>query len=360
MTVYLEFINKYIFGAITPILLLSAGIYLSFRLNFFHLRHPIRILKTILTKKEKGGTSPFRALTVALAGTLGVGNIAGVALALISGGPGAIFWMWISALTAMIIKYAEIVLALHYRKRKHGRENEYYGSAMYYIREGLGKGRLARGLAATFALLCILNSISMGSVIQVNVIAESLKGRLGIPALATGIIITLLTAIVVFGGIRSISGLTVRLVPFMSAVYILLSMYIILTNLGELPRTLSMIFTSAFRVESAFGGILGFFLSRSVRFGVSRGLLSNEAGCGTATIAHAESSTKSPALQGLWGIVEVFVDTILLCSMTAFVILISYDAIGGGELNGIMLTITAFEFTFGDAAGIIICAAILL
>lgn len=360
MIAFLDFFNKYVFGALTPVLLLASGIYFSFRLKFFHLLHPLRILKTILTKSEGSGTSPFRALTVALAGTLGVGNIAGVALAIVSGGPGAIFWMWISALAAMIIKYAEIALAVHYRKKHAGEVNGYYGGAMYYIREGLGNTKLSRILAAVFAVLCIFNSISMGSVIQISVIAESLEGRLGVPSVTTGIAIAILTAIVVCGGAKSISGLTVRLVPFMSIVYVMLSMYIILANLGELPRVFGMIIESAFTPGTALGGIGGFFLSRSMRYGVARGLLSNEAGCGTAPIAHAASNTKSAAVQGLWGIVEVFVDTILLCSMTAFVILISYDAVSAAKISGIMLTIKAFEFTFGDAAGIIICAAVLL
>lgn len=360
MTAFFEFVNQYILGVAATLILLVAGVYLSVRLRFFHLRHPVRILRRLLAKGEAGGTSPFRALTVALAGTLGVGNIAGVALALASGGPGAVFWMWVSALAAMILKYAEIVLALRYRRREGGDTGDYCGGAMYYIREGLGGTPLARGLAAVFAFLCILNSITMGSVIQSNVIAESLEGRFGVPAAVTGLVVSALAAAVVCGGVKSISGLTVRLVPFMSAVYVLLSLYIILTNLSQMPRVLALIFSSAFRPAPAWGGILGFLFSRAVRFGISRGLLSNEAGCGTAPIAHAESNAKSPAAQGLWGIVEVFVDTLLLCSMTAFVILIACDPAASGETGGILLTIAAFETAFGEAAGLIICAAVFL
>ena len=351
-----DYINTHIFGILVPILLISAGIYFSFKLNFFHFLHPVTTLKKML-KKENGentSESPMHALCMALAGTLGVGNISGIALAIAFGGAGAIFWMWLSAFAAMIIRYAEIVLALDTRIFKNG---EYVGSAMYYIKKGYGKW-LGKIIAPLFAILCIICSLFLGGIIQANVISESFSEIMGIPKIITGAVLCIITMAVVFGGAKKISALTVKIVPFMTVLYILISLFVICSKAEEIPSVITKIINDAFSVKSASGGALGIFVSPALRTGVSRGLISNEAGCGTAPMAHARSTARAPSKQGLFGIFEVFVDTILLCTLTAFVILLSFDSVPTVNGGGIMLVIEAFSHTFGKNAGILISVSI--
>lgn len=297
-------------------------------------------------------------MSLALAGTLGVGNIAGVATAIVAGGAGAVFWMWISALIAMSVKYAEVVLAIHYRRYDGGR---YHGGSMYYIRDGAPHGRLnikaSVFIASFFAVLCLANALLTGNIVQVNSAAAA-SGK--VPAIVVGCIFAVMMLIISFGGAKRISSFTVALIPFLSIVYILLSMFIIVKYAQVMPRVLTAIFSDAFNFSSAAGGISGFCLNRAIRFGVTRGIFSNEAGCGTAPTAHAAADVRSPHHQGCFGIFEVFIDTILLCSMTAFVILIAMDVGNMDGLDGIELSVGAYTLLAGKGAGIILSLSVIL
>lgn len=308
--------------------------------------------------KSKGGTSPFRAVTVALAGTLGVGNISGVAVALSLGGAGAIFWMWISAFLAMIVKYSEIVLAVYHREKSNG---EIHGGAMYYIKKGINKKGLASIIATFFALFCIFSSLTTGSIIQINAAAEAAYASFRTPPIIIGIIIALLSAVSLFGKKASkISEITVRLVPAMTLIFICLSLTVIFTNIKQIPNIFTLIIRGAFSQNSAIGGILGYIFSKGVRFGVTKGLFSNEAGCGTSTIAHAQANNTSPSAQGVWGIFEVFFDTIVLCTMTAFVLLLNYSDSVPDVGGGVTITLSAYTTQLGPIANTVLSISIIL
>ncbi len=326
----LEFLNIYLCGIILPIALTLIGLYFLFRLKCFYIFHPIKTFKSM----SKGG---FKSLSLALAGTLGVGNIVGVASAIISGGAGAIFWMWISAFIAMSLKYCEVVLAMKYRK-SDGCGN-YYGGAPYYIYGGLKKRynkNIAKKFSVAFAFFCIINSLTTGNLVQVNAVSSLLN----VSKLTFGILFGIISFLVIFGGINRISRFTSILIPFLSVFYISLSIYIILCNFNQIPYVFALIFSNAFSLKSAFSGITGYGIASAIRFGVTRGLLSNEAGCGTSPTAHASSSSSDIHSQGCLGIFEVFFDTILLCTMTAIVILLY----GIKNDNSMILVTDAYEF----------------
>lgn len=321
-----------------------------------------KTLVGVMTRKQgsdKNGNSPFRALTLALAGTLGVGNIVGVSAAIYLGGFGSIFWMWVSAFCAMILKYAEIVLAMRHRRFDQG--GRPHGSAMLYIKDffaSLGLYKLAKYIPIIFALLCIVNSISMGSMIQINAVTSSFESVFGISPLIVGIFLSIIVAIIVSRGSDGISRLTEILVPLMSLGYIILSVAVMILRRDILSDAFYSIFRSAFSSESAASGILGFLLSRALRYGTMRGLVSNEAGCGTAPAAHATSNAQSAVEQGFWGIFEVFVDTIVLCTMTAIVVIISYPSVRHFGNNFIMMTISAYSAVLGDFAKYFLAIAV--
>lgn len=346
----IEFFNKYLFGTAIPVLLIFSGIFYAVILKCFHIRHPLIILKALTKKSESDGTSPFRAVTLALAGTLGVGNIVGVASAISLGGFGAIFWMWISALAAMLLKYAEIVLAM--KHRRYDKDGAPHGSAMYYIKDFFASISL-RGfgsfLATLFAILCIINALTMGSMMQANAIGEALEGVFSIPRPLCGVIMALFCLIVVSKGTNAMSRITEIIIPIVSLGYIIVSIAVLFIQRDALPIAIEAIFDNALSGGSAMGGVIGFILSRSLRFGTIRGLISNEAGCGTAPTAHATSNSKESVEQGFWGIFEVFVDTIVLCTMTALVLIINFDKL---TFNGswIMLSIDAYASTLGNFA----------
>lgn len=355
----IEFINKYVFGAAVPVLLILAGIFYTLRLRAFHIFKLPSLTRALTRKSEGDGISPFRAVTLALAGTLGVGNIVGVAAAIDLGGVGAIFWMWLSALCAMLLKYAEIVLAM--RHRRYDPNGSPHGSAMYYIRDmfdSLSLPRTGKIIASVFALLCILNAISMGSMIQANAISESLGGVWGIPSFACGIALALIGGIIVSRGAEGMSKFTEILVPLMTLGYIVISLAVLIIRRDMLLGALCRIVSDAFSPEATAGGVAGFILSRSLRYGTMRGLISNEAGCGTAPAAHASSNAKSAAEQGFWGIFEVFTDTIVLCTMTALVIIVGFDGTAYGG-SWIMMTINAYAAILGRSASIFLCVAVL-
>ncbi len=348
----LAWLNQTVILPALPICLMGAGIWYGVFLRSHRLLHPRMIGEVLMRPAGESGVSPRAAMTVALAGTLGVGNIVGVAGALSLGGAGAVFWMWISALLAMVLKYAEITLAL--RHRRSGADGQPLGGAMYYIAACFG--RWGRVIGSIFALLCLLNAVTMGSVVQIRAASSALTEMAGIPALGVGAVVSVLVLLALRRGIKGIAALTERLVPLMSVGFLALSVGALFCFRDKLPAAIAEIFRSAFTLESGMGGVGGFLLSRGVRYGTMRGLLSNEAGCGTAPIAHASADVKLPAEQGVWGIVEVFVDTILLCTVTALVILAS-----GADLaqnDGMLLTLSAYRAALGEGAAWFLCAAI--
>ena len=357
----LEFLNDKIIGTGAALMLLAVGIYFSFKLGFFYLRHPIKAVRLMLEPEKRGGISPFRAVSLALAGTLGVGNIAGVASSIAIGGYGSVFWMWVSALVAMVLKYAEIVLAmLHRRVDNDG--GEYYGGAPYYIRDlfvSRGKATGGKMLAAVFAFLCIVNSITMGCVIQSNAAATSFSGVFGVSDWVVGGAVALLCCFVIVGNAKWVSGFCEKTVPLMTIGYVLLSAAVISARWDGVGEAFLAIFKDAFSLESAAGGVFGFLLSTKLRAGTMRGLMSNEAGCGTAPTAHAASNTQNPAKQGMWGIFEVFVDTIVLCTMTALVIILAGKGIFVYSENPMMMAIKAYSSVLGGWSEVFMCVSVM-
>lgn len=332
----MSLINQYLCGIILPCLLIILGVILGIRYRFFYIFHPIKTFKTILSNQKDG----FRSLSVALAGTLGIGNIVGVASAIILGGAGSIFWMWISALCAMSLKYTEVYLAMKYR---HFTKDGSFGGAPYYINEGLKKKVGVGGaffLSTIFAILCTVNSLTTGNLVQIN----SVSSILPLSPLTFGIVFTLLAFIVIAGGIKRITKITAILIPFLTVVYVLMCLFIVVINIQKLPNVIGTILSEAFCLKSVVGGACGFGLSKAMRYGVSRGVLSNEAGCGTSPAAHASCADSNPHEQGCLGILEVFIDTILLCSLTAFVILLTPSELTD---NPVTTVISSFENWLG-------------
>ena len=356
----IAFLNKYVFGTAVPIMLVIAGIYYFFLLRGFHITRAATVIKTMLKKQNKGGISPFKAVSLALAGTLGVGNIVGVSAAIYLGGFGAIFWMWISAICAMLLKYAEIVLAMKYRV--YNENGEPSGSAMHYIRayfNSIGLSGSGKIIALIFAVFCVINALTMGNMIQINAITRSFESIFSVSPLLLGIGIAILVFIVISKGVGAISKLTEKLVPVMSTGYVVLSVAVMILKADMLGDAFYKIFASAFSFDAAFGGITGFIFSKALRYGTMRGLISNEAGCGTAPTAHAVSNARIPAEQGFWGIFEVFIDTIVLCTMTAIVVVISYPQVSHYGNNFIMMTISAYSNVLGDFAKYFLVIAVL-
>ncbi len=351
----IEAVNKYLLGVAVPLALVAFGIYFGFSLGWFHLLHPIR---TVRLAFRDGGKKAFSSLTLALAGTLGVGNLVGVAAAIAGGGCGAVFWMWISALFAMILKYAEIVLAMrHKRFDKEGRER---GAAMYYIYDGLAaRGYKAFGgfLAAVFACLLTLNALTMGSLIQSEAACDALFLSFSVPKPVTSAVLGGVALWVMLCGSDKIMKITEKTVPPMTLCVLILSIAVLVIRVGEIPSAFSRIMGEAFDFRAAAGGIFGFLLSDALRLGTMRGLISNEAGCGTSPTAHAESDTKSPAAQGVFGIFEVFVDTILLCTVTALVIIVSGVPLEGTSFMEI--TVSSYSAVLGEWSSYLMSAAVL-
>ena len=353
----IDFLNEYVFGVGVPIMIVVAGLFFCVRLKFFHFLHPIKVIKALKSDGTRKGVSSFGAVSLALAGTLGVGNMVGVASAIVLGGFGSIFWMWISALVAMILKYAEIVLAM--KHRRFDAQGRPYGAAMYYIYDGLGKKKLGRALACVFAVLCIINAISMGGMLQVNAAAGAMEGVFGIPSIVIGIIFSAILFFTMIRGRDGILSVTEKLVPFMTAGFMILSLAVIFIYPSRAANAFSSIFKSAFTLRSGVGGVVGYLTLNAIRYGTIRGILSNEAGCGTAPTAHAVSNCKIPAKQGAWGIFEVFVDTIVLSTFTAITIIVAYDKLAAGD-NFMMITVDSYRTLLGEFSGYFICASVLL
>jgi len=347
-------------GGAVPIFLLLVGAFYIIYLKGYPFRAPRRMLVALRGEGASGSVSPFRAVMQALAGTLGVGNIVGVANAIVIGGAGAVFWMWISALVAMILKYAEILLAVSHRRVM--KDGIFFGGASYYIKDHFMSRRrikLAVILSGTFSVLMILDALCMGCMIQVRAVTSALQGVSAIPSGLCAVGLILLTLPLLLHGTRGISALTEYLVPIMTVGYVILSAAVLILKQEMVGDAFRSIFCEAFSFESGAGGIVGFLTSRAIRVGTMRGLLSNEAGCGSSPSAHAAANATSPANQGVWGIFEVFVDTILLCTATALVILVSRDEIAAYASDGVMMTIRAYSVVLGDWAAYFFAVAIL-
>lgn len=350
----IEWINRYLLGVAVPVLLTVMGIYFGFRLKWFHIFHPVKTVRFALSGNRK---KAFSALTLALAGTLGVGNMVGVASALAIGGCGAVFWMWVSAAFAMILKYSEITLSIRHRVRDiYGRS---HGGAMYYIRDiftDIGAARTGSILSFIFALLFILCALTMGSVLQSRAVSDALRLSFSVPTPIGAAVLSIFTLFVCAFGSAGIMRATERIVPLMTLAILVLSGAVLFIRAGEIPSALARIFGEAFDLKAAGGGIAGFLLSDALRLGTMRGLISNEAGCGTSPTAHAESDATVAARQGIWGIFEVFVDTILLCTVTALVIIVSGVPLGGGDFMEI--TLGAYSSVLGAWSEYIVAAAV--
>lgn len=332
-------INSWAWGPVMLVLLLGTGLYLSIGLRFLTLRNIPRAFALLLGGREghgKGDISPFSALMTSLSATIGTGNIAGVATALVLGGPGALFWMWITALVGMATKYAEAVCAVRFREQDAA--GNYSGGPMYYIRNGLHKRW--HWLAWAFAIFGTLAGFGIANTVQSNSVSQVLHDSFAVPPLATGLVLMVLVAAVILGGVRRIARVASWLVPFMALTYMLMSLIVILTHLSAVPAAVAVIVESAFTGSAATGGFAGATVWAAIRFGVARGVFSNEAGLGSAPIAHAAARTDQPVHQGMIAMLGTFVDTLVVCTMTGLVIVIM-DVLPSG-VSGASLTSMAF------------------
>ena len=373
-------LNAIAWGPWMLILLVGTGVYLSIRVGFIQFRRFGYVMKNTVGKvfgkqtAGEGEITPLQAVTTALAATVGTGNIAGVTGAIAAGGPGAIFWMWISALFGMVTKYAEVVLAIKYRERNE--KGDWVGGPMYYIKNGLSKKWM--WLAVMFSVFGAVAALGTGNMTQVNTIADSINTVIDafggntsahvvtlfgeavpVSSAIIGVCIAVLTALVLFGGIKRIGSVAEKIVPLMAVVYIGCSLCVVLCNISSVGGILSMIVKSAFSAEAAFGGVVGVTIKTTIQKGVGRGVFSNEAGLGSAPMAHAASSETNPVKQGLYGVFEVFTSTIVICTLTALTLLCGVER--GVEVNwghgaGAEVISASFATVFGAQAGSLIVA----
>ncbi len=362
-------VNNFIWGVPAMICIIGVGLYLSIRMRFLQIRkfpYSMKVtLGRMMKKKEAsdGALTPFQAVCTALAATVGTGNVAGVAGAIAIGGPGAVFWMWVSALLGMCTKFAEVTLAVHFRETNA--QGDLVGGPMYYIKNGLDKKW--HFLAYLFAAFGVLAVFGTGNATQVNTITTAIDSALSsfnvLPAdavklvnLIIGVALAIIIALILIGGIKRIGNVTSKLVPFMAIMYIVLALGVIFFHIKSVPAVFASIIEGAFHPASVTGGVVGSFFM-SMKKGVSRGIFSNEAGLGTGSIAHACADTKKPVKQGFFGIFEVFVDTIIICTMTALVILCSGVPVNYGEAAGAELTISGFTAVYGNWVSIFTAVA---
>ncbi len=363
-----QVVNGFIWGVPAMICIIGVGLLLSVRTRFIQIRKFGVAMKNTVgkifdkTQAKDGSMSPFQAVCTALAGTIGTGNIAGVAGAIALGGPGAIFWMWCSAFLGMCTKFSEVTLAIHFREKNSN--GEYVGGPMYYIKNGLSKKWYF--LAVLYAVFGVLTVFGTGNATQVNTIVASINSALmsfhiidgtnDKANLIFGIFIAALVAMVLLGDIKRIGQVTEKLVPFMAVLYVILALGVIIMNIEHVPAVFGEIFSGAFSPRAATGGVIGsMFLS--MKKGVSRGIFSNEAGLGTGSIAHACADTDNAVHQGMFGIFEVFMDTIIICTLTGLVILLAAPGITYGQAAGAELTISGFTSTYGSWVSIFTAVA---
>ena len=372
-------VNGFVWGLPMLILLVGTGILMTLLTKVFQITHFRHWIKNTVggiftdkhvtkhTEKHDKQISQFQSLCTALAATIGTGNIAGVAAAIVSGGPGAIFWMWIVAFFGMMTNYSENVLGIYYRRKNmHG---EWSGGAMYYLRDGLGAKpgckQIGAVLAVLFSIFCVIASFGIGNMSQINSIAANLDSAFHIPPLAAGTVLMILAALVIVGGLKRIASVTEKLVPFMAIAYVLGALVIVFANIGQAGAVFASIFKGAFGMKAVGGGIVGSGVSLAIQWGMKRGVFSNEAGLGSSVMVHSSSNVKEPVVQGMWGIFEVFADTIIVCTLTAFTILSSgLVNLETGEVISesvsTALVSEAFSSVFGKAGAGFIALAILL
>ena len=342
-------------------LLAGAGLWLSLVTGFFPLRRVGTVVRctlgSLLTGRRREargeGVTPFQAVATALAGTLGIGNIAGVATAIVAGGPGAVFWMWLSALPGMATKFSEVLLAVEFRVRD--REGRWQGGPMEYLSRGLGMP----WLAGVFCFFCVLASFGVGNAAQVGAVAQVMALDFGVPPLVSGAVMAGLAGLVILGGLKRIGAFAAGFVPLMALFYMGAGALVLWKNAGAIPGALALILEGAFCPQAALGGAAGYTVRRAVHYGVVRGIFTNEAGLGSAPIAHAGAAARGPVEQGCWGVFEVFVDTILMCGFTA-VILLSEGELWRSGLDGAALTSAVFAKALGPVGGLVVDVSILL
>lgn len=336
-----SFVNELVWGWPFLLLIVGTGVFLTIRTGFVSfVKFGYAMKQTfmkIFVKDQvgEGEVTAFQAVSTALAATVGTGNIAGVGTAIAIGGPGAVFWMWLAALVGMATKYGEVVLSIHYREKTE--DGRYIGGPMYYLE----KGANMRWLAILFAAFGAIATFGIGNMVQSNSVADSLNTTFNINPVVTGVVLAILVALVIIGGIKKIGRVTEVIVPFMAVIYIVGGLLIILLNIQLVPAAFDLIFRSAFTGTAAVGGFVGSTLTMAIRFGIARGVFTNEAGLGSAPIAHAAATTDHPVRQGMWGIFEVFADTIVLCTITALVIVMTGAWDSG--IDGAALTTVAFD-----------------
>ncbi len=375
-------INSVVWGPPMLVLMVVVGVLMTVLTGVFQFSHFGHWMKNtigaIFKDKEVVGhtkdksISQFQSLCTALAATVGTGNIVGVAGAIMTGGPGAVFWMWFMAIFSMMTNYSENVLGIFYRRKNS--EGEWSGGAMYYLRDGLGakKGCKTIGsvLAVLFSVFCFLASFGIGNMTQVNSIAGNMKSAFGVPAWVTGLVVMFVAGLVIVGGLKRIAAVTEKIVPFMVILYMIGSIVILFTNITMVPAVFVSIFKSAFGLKAVGGGIVGYGLKQAVVMGMKRGVFSNEAGLGSSVMVHSNSNVKEPVRQGMWGIFEVFADTIIVCTLTAFTVLSSglvdletgetLTEYGGTVLSNSNLVGTAFSMHFGVVGSGFVAIAIAL
>lgn len=372
-------VNGVVWGTFGIGLLLTVGILMTIvnkGFQFTHIRHWLQntigaIFKeehvTRHTEKDDKSISQFQSLCTALAATIGTGNIVGIATAIISGGPGAIFWMWVMAIFGMMTNYSENVLGIYYRRKNE--KGEWSGGAMYYLRDGLGSKRgcktIGLVLAVLFSCFCLLASFGIGNMSQVNSIAGNMKSAFGVPTRVTGAATVVISAFVILGGLKRVAAVTEKLVPFMAILYIVGALITCAANIDQFSAVFGAIFRGAFALKAAGGGVIGYGVSRAITWGFKRGAFSNEAGLGSSVMVHSSSNIKEPVRQGMWSIFEVFADTIVVCTLTAFCILSSglVDLETGQmltDVEGSGLVGQAFAGVFGSIGPKFIAIAILL
>jgi len=372
-------INNFVWGVPMLVLLVGTGILMTCLTKFFQVSHFKHWWKNTIgavfsdshvtahTDKDDKSISQFQSLCTALAATIGTGNIAGVAAAIASGGPGSIFWMWLTAFFGMMTNYSENVLGIYYRRKNE--RGEWCGGAMYYLKDGLGSKEgfktIGSVLAVLFSCFCVLASFGIGNMSQINTIASNMNSAFGIPSYISGILLMVIAALVIIGGLKRIASVSEMLVPFMAIAYILGAFVIVICNITSIPAVIASIFKGAFAIKAVGGGIVGYGVKQALTWGMKRGVFSNEAGLGSSVMVHSASNVKEPVRQGMWGIFEVFADTIVVCSLTAFSILCSgLVNLETGEMistaEKTALVAESFSTVFGSLGAKFIAIAILL
>ena len=352
-------INSFVWGPIMLTLLVGTGIFLSIRTGFLQITQiPLWVKHTFgaLAKKQDpdDNITPFQAVSTALASTVGTGNIAGVTTAIVAGGPGALFWMWFAAFFGMVTKYSEVLLAVHYRVKDS--EGHHHGGPMYYISKGANLPWLGSIFAAFAALACF----GAGNMTQTNAMAAVVNQNFGVPHIVTGIVVVALTAVIIIGGIKRIATVTEKLVPVMCVIYIAAGIVILAMNADKIPHAFQRIFQEAFSLKQVGAGFMGYTIMMGMKFGFARGVFSNEAGLGTAPMAHSASNSKNPIEQGLWGIFEVLIDTFFVCTLTGLMAIIFLEVNQGTKLNGAELISASFGSNLGKAGSVILTISLIL